>query len=362
VATRLNAVTLQIGRQGVFSPVAELEPVELGGVTVKRATLHNLDEIARLSLKLGDEVFVKRGGEVIPKITGRTERERDGSESATTLPTECPFCNSTLNIDERAHNLACPNRECPGRLAERIAYFASRGVMDIEGMSGKTAERLVSEKLVEDVDGIYRLEHEQLVALERFAEVSVDNLLAAIESSKGQPLWRVVTALEIPQVGSQTAKLLSREFGSMDTIASASRERLEQVQGIGPLMAEDIVGWFADAQNRTLVDRLAAAGLRMTEASSGGKTGYFSGKTVVLTGTISFASRDQMKDWLEVNGATVSGSVSKRTSLVIAGENPGSKHAKAQQLGVEIWDETQLNEFMRGQPSLPADKPAWWPF
>jgi DNA ligase (NAD+) len=357
VKTRLNSVTFQIGRQGVFSPVAELEPVELGGVTVKRATLHNLDEIERLGLKLGDEVHIKRGGEVIPKIIGLTERERDGSEEEIPYPGKCQHCGNTLFIDEKAHNLACPNRECPGKLTERLAYFASRGVMDIEGMSGKTAERLVSEKLVEDVDGIYRLEHEQLVALERFAEVSVDNLLAAIEGSKAQPLWRVITTLEIPQVGSQTAKLLAREFGGMENIAAASRERLEEVHGIGPLMAEDIVGWFAGSQNRALVDRLAAAGLRMAEDTSGEKPGYFAGKTVVLTGTISFASREQLKDWLELNGATVSGSVSKRTSLVIAGANPGTKHSKAQQLGVEIWDETQLNEFMRGQPSLPVDKP-----
>lgn len=361
VATRLNDVTFQIGRQGVFSPVAELEPVEFGGVTVKRATLHNASEIARLGLMLNDEVYVKRGGEVIPKILGRTDRERDGTEAEILYPANCPHCGSELVGDIRAHNLACPNRECPGRLAERLAYFASRGVMDIEGMSGKTAKRLVSEKLVHDVDGIYRLKREQLVALERFAEVSVDNLLAAIESSKRQPLWRVVTALEIPQVGAQTAKLLAREFGSMDSIAEASRERLEQVHGIGSLMAEDIMSWFADEQNRALMDRLAAAGLRMTEDTSGEKPGYFAGKTVVLTGTISFASRDQLKDWLELNGATVSSSVSKRTSLVIAGANPGTKHSTAQQLGVEIWDETLLNEFMRDQPSLPVDKPAWWP-
>jgi len=359
--TRLNGVTWQISRQGVFSPVAELEPVALGGVTVRRATLHNQDEIARLGVLIGDDVYLKRGGEVIPKITGRVDRERDGTEQPVLPPSECPYCRTALAPDERAHNPACPNRDCPGRLTERLAYFASRGVMDIEGMSRKTAERLVEEGLVHELDDLYQLDRAALVALDRFADVSVDNLLAAIAASRRQPLWRVIAALEIPQVGSQTAKLLAREFGSLAAIDAAGQERLEQVYGIGPLMAADIAGWFSDERNRDLVERLAAAGLRVSAATGEQGPGVFDNKTVVLTGTISFATRDELREWLELNGATVSGSVSKRTALVIAGSSAGSKLARAEKLGVEVWDEDHLHKFMAETETRPASKPAWWP-
>ncbi len=360
--TRLNAVTFQISRTGLFSPVAELEPVGIGGVTVSRATLHNLDEIARLGLLLGDEVYVKRGGEVIPKITGRTARERDGSETAIQYPTACPYCGSALAIDERAHNWACPNRDCPGRLAQRLAYFASRGVMDIEGFSEKTAQKLVESAVLSDVDGLYALTRERLAGLEGFAEVSTDNLLAAIAGTRRQPLWRVLVALEIPQIGAQTAKLLARHFGSLDALGQAGVDELQRVSGVGPLLAQEIAGWFADARHRELVARLAAAGLRVSEeqAHSGGPL-HFAGQTVVLTGTIGFATREELREWLEHNGATVSDSVSKRTGLVIHGANAGSKLAKARSLGVRIWNEEQLREFMRDTPTQPEAKPAWWP-
>lgn len=359
--TRLNGVTFQISRQGVFSPVAELEPVQLGGVTVRRATLHNQDEITRLGVMVGDDVFIKRGGEVIPKIIGRVDRERDGTERPVEYPGECPHCGSPLQHDERAHNPACPNRECPGRLVERLAYFASRSVMDIEGMSRKTAERLVAEGLVRELDDLYRLNREALMALDRFADLSVDNLLNAINASRRQPLWRVIAALEIPQVGSQTAKLLAREFGSLQAIAKAGCERLEQVYGIGPLMAADIAGWFAEERSRGLVKRLAEAGLRVNEETEKQQPGIFDGKTVVLTGTVSFASRDELREWLELNGAAVTGSVSKRTNLVIAGPGAGSKLSKAEKLGVEVWDEDRLRAFMRETPTRPHAKPPWWP-
>lgn len=359
--TRLEEVTFQISRQGIFSPVAELTPVQLGGVTVKRATLHNLDEIARLDVMLGDEVHIKRGGEVIPKITARTARERDGSEQPITYPTVCPHCGTKLAVDERAHNWACTNRDCPGRLVERLSYFASRGVMDIEGMSRKTAERLVEEGLISDIDGIYGLQRDKLVALERFADVSVDNLLAAVSRSRRQPLWRTIVALEIPQIGGQTAKLLARHFGSLKTLSTAEQPVLEELAGIGPLMARDIVQWFADERNRALLDRLASAGLTTDEDLSPPESGVFADKTVVLTGTMSFATRDQLREWLELNGATVSGSVSKRTALVIAGPGAGSKLTKAEKLGIETWDEARLRAFMREEDTQPAVKPDWWP-
>ncbi|MEZ5338837.1 MAG: NAD-dependent DNA ligase LigA [bacterium] len=365
VATRLNDVSFQISRQGVYSPVAELEPVQLDGVTVARATLHNLDEIERLDIMLGDEVFIKRGGEVIPKIISRSRRERDGSERAIPLPSSCESCGSELELDnERSHNLRCPNRDCQGRLVERIAYFASRGVMDIEGFSRKTAAKLVQEGLVNDLPDLYAISAAQLSELEGFAEISAQNIHDAIQASKAQPLWRVISALEISQVGSQTAKLLARRLGSIEKLAAASTEDLEKISGIGKVMAEDIRAWFADERNMQLVTGLEAAGLMMSEEADGEADSgplLFDEKTVVLTGTISFASRDQLKDWLELNGAKAASSVSKKTHVVIAGPGAGSKLEKAQGFGLEIWDEEKLIEVMRTQPSRPAVKPDWWP-
>ncbi|MCC7478552.1 NAD-dependent DNA ligase LigA [bacterium] len=362
-STRLNNVSFSISRTGVYSPVAELEPVNIQGVTVARATLHNLDEIERLDLMLGDEVFVKRGGEVIPKITGRTARERDGSEKPIVYPDSCQHCATTLVIDERAHNWACPNRVCPGRLAQRIAYFCSRDVMDIEGLSERTAVRLVEAGLVKDIDDLYRLTREQLTALEKFGDVSADNTLAVINGSRSRPLWRVIVALEIPQVGSQTAKLLARHFGSLEALGNASEEQLMEVYSVGKLIAQEIRAWFEVPGNAELCRRLGEVGLKVSEAAAGegGGPQPFAGRTVVLTGTISFATREQLKEWLELNGATASDSVSKKTGLVIAGPGAGSKLAKAEQLGVPVWDEAKLIEFMLSEPSSPEQKPEWWP-
>jgi len=234
-------------------------------------------------------------------------------------------------------------------------------VMDIEGMSEKTAERLVAEGLVSNIDDLYRLTADDLTDLEGYAEVSIDNLLAAIAQSRRQPLWRVITALEIPQVGAQNSKLLAREFGSLAAIGAATTERLQEIHGIGPKMAEAIVSWFAADENQALLERLAAAGLAIATEAETAEPGVFDGKTVVLTGTISFAKRDQLKEWLEENGATVSGSVSKKTALVIAGPGAGSKLAQAEKHGVEVWDEARLVAFMNETATRPADKPDWWP-
>ena len=360
--TTLRAVDFQISRTGVFSPVARLEPVRLGGATIVNATLHNLDEIERLDILVGDEVFIKRGGEVIPKIIGRTDRKRSGDETAIVLPDVCNYCGTPLRLEPRAHNLACENRRCSGRLVERLAYFGSRSVMDIEGFSGKTALKLVEEKLVEDIDGLYRLDREDLAKLEGFADISTDKLLSAIQHSKRQPMWRVIVALEITQVGGQTAKLLAREFDSIAELGNATVERLSSIYGIGSVMAEDIRAWFADEENMALVGRLGAAGLNVREEREtfeGQKP--FAGKTVVLTGTISFATREQLQEWLELNGAKVTGSVSKNTTMVIAGPGAGSKLDKARELGVSVVEENDLIELMRGTPSLPKSKPDWWP-
>jgi DNA ligase (NAD+) len=363
--TRLNGATFQISRNGVMSPVAELDPVQVGGAEIRRATLHNLDEIQRLGVMVGDRVRIKRGGEVIPKITGLAGDQHAPDAQFIKPPTHCPECGTSVVYDERAHNVACPNRECPGRLVERIAYVASRGVLDMEGLSRKTAEKLVAAGLVKNVDGLYRLTREQVSGLEGLGEISAEKLLAVIDRSRNQPLWRVLCALEIPQVGPATAKLLAREFGSVQALAVADAARLSRVYGIGPIMAADIEAWFQDAGNLELVERLDQAGLQTRsdharEVDGGGELA-FAGQTVVLTGTIGFASRDQLTAWLELNGAKAAGSVSKKTNLVIAGESAGSKLDKARELGLTIWDEAELVRQIRAGEFLPQDKPAWWP-
>jgi DNA ligase (NAD+) len=366
-ATRLRAVTFQISRNGVLSPVAELDPVHVGGAEIRRATLHNLDEITRLGVMVNDRVLVKRGGEVIPKIVGLAGDQHAENAELIAPPTTCPECGTILVNDERAHNMACPNRDCRGRLVERLAYVASRGVLDMEGLSGKTAAKLVEAGYVEDIDGLFRLTREQLAGLEGLGELSADKHLAVIERGKTQPLWRILSALEIPQVGSQTAKLLARKFKSVHKLAAVDEAALTQISGIGPLMAQDIAGWFRDERNLALVQRLEAAGVQLSENDAEDASGAldgglpFEGKTVVLTGTISFAGRDQLTEWLEINGAKASGSVSKKTSLVIAGESAGSKLDKAKALGVPVWDEAELRRQMAEVPSLPSAKPAWWP-
>lgn len=359
--TFLRGVTFNISRNGTYTPAADLEPVNIGGAMVKAATLHNLDELERLDLRIGDEVFVKRAGEVIPKVTGRTERARDGSETSIPLPTGCDHCHTPLGLDERSHNLRCPNRRCPGRLVQRIAYMASRGVLDIEGLSEKTAARLIEAKLVSEIDDVFRLTREQLLEVERFADLSADNLLAGIRGARSRPLWRVITALEIPQVGEATAKLLAKHFRSLEALGAASLEKLAAVYSVGKLIAEEIVEWFADAENMALTIRLGEVGVRVSEEEEAqGAPGAFEGRTVVLTGTISFATRDQLKEWLEAQGATVAGSVSKRTGLVIAGEAAGSKLDKARQLGVTVWEEPALLDYLRELPEG-INRPDWWP-
>ena len=359
--TELLDVRFQISRNGVFSPVAVLEPVQLGGATVSRATLHNLDEIQRLGVMLGDRVLVKRSGEVIPKITSLAGSQRSGSERFITPPEVCPYCETALVLDSRAHNMMCPNRVCPGRLSERLAYIASRGVLDIEGMSQKTADRLIEAGMVKRLADIFLLDEKSVARLEGFADVSASNLIAAINATRGRPAWRTLVALEIPQIGAQSAKLLLTAFASIDALASASSDELQSVKGIGPQMAEDITAWFADEENRRYLDELREAGMSFDAEQADTSAKPFLGQTVVLTGTISFASRDQLKECFETLGAAVAGSVSKKTSFVVAGENAGSKLDKAQQLGLRVLDETALVALLMEHEAALPQKPVWWP-
>ncbi|MCD6283400.1 NAD-dependent DNA ligase LigA [bacterium] len=347
--TELEGVTFQLSRTGTLTPVAELKPVEIGGVTVKRATLHNLDEIERLGVAIGDRVRVIRAGEVIPKVEGVAERGENRREILTELPTHCEYCGSRLTRRDDPPNLACPNRECPEVIAQQVAFFAARGAMRIEGLGEKIARRLVQEGLLKDVADIYTLrEHEQeLVALEGLAEISVQNLFAEIEASKRRPFARVLFALGIPQVGAQTARMLTEHFAGIDEMIAAKPDDFAQVYGIGEIVAREIHDFLHDERNRARIERLREAGLQFAAGTEAQTGGFFSGKKVCVTGRIEPFTRDEWKEIIEASGGYFVTAVSKSTDLLLAGEEPGSKLAKAEKLGVEVMDANALREALK---------------
>ncbi len=347
--TELEGVTFQLSRTGTMTPVAELAPVEIGGVTVKRATLHNLDEIERLGVAIGDKVRVMRAGEVIPKVQGVAEVGEKRRDILAKLPTHCESCGTKLVRRDDPPNLACPNRECPEVVAQQVAFFASRGAMRIERLGGKIARRLVREGLLKDVADIYTLrEHErELVALEGFAEISVQNLLAEIEGSKRRPFARVLYALGIPEVGAQTARLLTEHFADIDEMIAAPPERFDEIYGIGEVVAREIWEFLHDERNLKLIKRLREAGLQFASGAEGQAGGFFSGKKVCVTGRIDPFTRDEWKEIIEASGGYFVTAVSKSTDLLLAGEEPGSKLAKAEKLGVEVMDANALREALK---------------
>ncbi len=357
--TRLEDVHFQVGRTGKVTPVAALAPVSIGGITVTRATLHNPDEIARLGVRLGDWVAVERGGDVIPKITEVVEdAEHPRGTEEIRFPTHCPVCASDLVQAEGEVDLRCINVRCPARVREELLHWAARGVMNIEGLGEAMVVQLLGQTpaeehleggqpvqarvpLVRSVADLYRLTHAQLVSLERVGAKTADALLAQIDRSKTAPLQRVLFGLGIRFVGERTALLLATHFGSIDALMGASAEQLEAVNEVGPRVAQAIVEFFAEESNRTLVGELQGLGFTMPapERRTGGA---LEGKVAVLTGTFPTLSREQAKERVEAAGGKVSGSVSKKTSFVVAGEEAGSKLEKARDLGVEIIDEAEL--------------------
>ena len=357
--TRLENVLFQVGRTGKVTPVAALAPVSIGGITVTRATLHNPDEIARLGVRIGDFVAVERGGDVIPKITEVVEdREHPRGTQEIVFPQTCPVCASELVKAEGEVDFRCINSRCPARVREELLHWAARGVMNIEGLGeamvvqllGQTAddEELedgepvqVREPLVRSVADLYRLTKDQLTSLERVGAKTADALLAQIQRSTAAPLQRVLFGLGIRFVGERTAVLLATHFGSIDAIMNATADELEVVNEVGPRVAQAIVEFFAEERNRTLVRELQALGFTMPapERRAGGP---LEGKVVVLTGTFPTLSREVAKERIEAAGGKVSGSVSKKTSFVVAGEDAGSKLDKARDLGVEVIDEADL--------------------
>jgi len=342
--TRLLAIQVNVGRTGSLNPFAMLEPVEIGGTTVKLATLHNFDLIRAKDLRVGDVVQVKRAGDVIPQVIGPVPEKRDAADlpKVTEIPTVCPSCGTPVERDEEEVAIYCPNVLCPDRQLEAIVHFASRGAMDIRGLSYARVEQFVAAGIVHDVTDLYALTTEQLTELERFADKSAENLIDAISASKAQPLSRLLFGLGIRHVGQTAAQLLARHFGAMDVLSRATVEDILALRGIGETIAQAVVAYFHDPSVAALVAKLAAAGLTMSEPVAVAAGGAFKGMTFVVTGTLPTMSRTEATELIETQGGRVTSGVSKATTAVVVGEDAGSKLEKAKALGIEIIDEAAL--------------------
>lgn len=340
--TVVEDILVQVGRTGALTPVAVLRPVEVGGVIVSRATLHNEDEIQRLGLRIGDTVRVERSGDVIPKVVSVTKAAEDGRSFA--MPTVCPVCGGPVMRLEGEVAVRCLNINCAARLKQTIEHFAARSVMDIDGMGEALVEQLVDRGLVRSVADLYALTAEQLEALERMGKKSAAKIIENIAKSKRQPLARVISGLGISFVGERTAQILAHTFGSIDRLMALSVEELQHAEEVGPKVAQAIRGYFDDERNRHEVERLRVAGLVFEEEVRVKGPGPLTGKTIVLTGTFPTLKREEAKELIEAAGGKVAGSVSKKTSFVVAGEEAGSKLEKAQELGIEVIDEAELRQ------------------
>ncbi|MCU0788744.1 MAG: NAD-dependent DNA ligase LigA [Verrucomicrobia bacterium] len=359
--TRLKAITIQVGRTGALTPVAELEPVLLAGSTIARATLHNEEDMRRKDIRLGDCVMIEKAGEVIPAVVGVVKEQRTGKEQAFRFPATCPECgskvtrsgtNAAAGLEPQESDGAeednvvwrCPNPDCPAQVRGRIEHWCSRGAMDIEGGGEVLAAQLVRSGLVLDVADLYKLSVPEVAALERMGEKSAQNFIAGIEASKRQDLWRLVFGLGILHVGAGVAKALGRAFPSLDELRAASVDQLAAVRDVGAVIARSTFQWFNDGRNRALIERLRKAELNFQSAlyHPQSAAGPLSGLTFVLTGTLPSLTRDEAATRIEAAGAKVSGSVSKKTSYVVAGDEAGSKLEKARKLGVKVIDEAEM--------------------
>jgi DNA ligase (NAD+) len=345
--TQIEDILVQVGRTGKLTPVAALKPVPIGGTTVSRATLHNMDEIERLGVKIGDFVEVERGGDVIPKVTHVIEdKQHPRGHKLFHMPEKCPVCGTHVVRSEGEVDYRCVNANCPAKLREIIRHFASRGVMNIEGMGDVLVNQLTERGLVKNVADIYKLTKDNLLSLDRMGEKSAQNVLDEIEASKKLPLERVIYGLGIRMVGERTAQFLAEHFGSMDDLMNASEEELQNVAEVGPRIANSIVEFFREPSNRKLIDRLRASGLTFTGKKKERGT-KLAGKTFVLTGTLT-RPRDLVKKALEDAGGRVAGSVSKKTDFVVAGADAGSKLDKANELGVSVITEKEMEGLLQG--------------
>lgn len=349
VVTKLLEIELSVGRTGVITPTAILEPVKVAGTTVSRASLHNEDLIREKDIKIGDYVVVKKAGDIIPEVVNVLLDRRTEEQQDFVMPTHCPECDSELVRLEEEVALRCINPKCPAQIREGLIHFVSRNAMNIDGCGEKVITQLFKEQLIEDVADLYTLTQEQLLGLERMGEKSVSKLLTAIEASKGNSLERLLFGLGIRHVGAKAAKTLAQTFGTMETLANATYEELTSINEIGDKMADSVVTFFQQSEVLELMSELKSSNVNMIykgpkPVAIENSDSFFAGKTVVLTGKLEVLTRNEAKDKLEALGAKVSGSVSKKTHVVVAGEDAGSKLVKAEELGIEVWDEKKLIE------------------
>lgn len=349
VVTTLKAIELSVGRTGVVTPTAILDPVQVAGTTVGRASLHNEDLIREKDIRIGDKVVIKKAGDIIPEVVNVLAEQRTGAEVEFQMPTHCPECESELVRIEGEVALRCINPKCPAQIREGLIHFVSRDAMNIDGLGERVVSQLFAQKLIKDVADLYKLTREQLLALERMGEKSVNNLLSAIEASKANSLEKLLFGLGIRLVGAKAAKTLAQQFGTIDLLMQATREELVAINEIGDKMADSIVTFFDSEEVAVLITELKTAGVNTEYTgpkliSAEESDSFFAGKTVVLTGKLEQLSRNEAKEKIEALGGNVAGSVSKKTDLVIAGEDAGSKLTKAESLGIEVWNEQRMLE------------------
>jgi len=340
--TLLEDITIQVGRTGVLTPVAELKSVALAGSQISRATLHNEEEIHRKDIRIGDRVLIEKAGEVIPAIVQVNKGARTGTERPFRMPSRCPVCGTPVSKNDGEVAVRCRNLQCPAQLKSWLRYFASRPGMDIEGMGGKLVEQLVDHGLVVDPSDLYSLSTQDLMALDRMGEKSATKIIAAIDASRTRDFAQLLFALGIPQVGAECARILAQEFGNIDDLMQATPECLEAIRDIGPIVAQLISDYFANEKTQAIIAQLRAAGVNMSQSTMPQTSSIFADKTFVLTGTLSNMSRTVAADMIRERGGKVSSSVSRNTDFVVAGESAGSKYAKAVKLGVRILTEDEF--------------------
>ncbi|MDD5011115.1 MAG: NAD-dependent DNA ligase LigA, partial [Phycisphaerae bacterium] len=336
--TKVTSIDIQVGKTGILTPVANFEPVSLAGTTVKRASLHNFDEIDRLDVRVGDTVIIEKAGEIIPQVIEVKKEHRHKDAKPFRPPSKCPVCDSKVQKDEDGVYIRCASSSCPAQLKEKLRYFAGRDQMDIENLGPALIEQLVDKGLVKDFADLYKLDIFALSSLERMAQKSAQNVLDGIEKSKSQPLSRFLAALGIRHIGIQNAEILAQQFGTIDAIKKATAEELTEIEQIGPVLAKSVYEYFHDGNNLKIIDKLIAAGVN-PEQKQTKQSDKLAGKTFVVTGTLENFSRSQIEQIIKDNGGKVSSSVSKKTDFVLAGAEAGSKLDKANQLGVKIIDE-----------------------
>jgi DNA ligase (NAD+) len=343
--TVVNDIRVQVGRTGTLTPVAYLEPVQVGGVTVSRSTLHNMDEIERLGLQIGDTVLIERAGEVIPHVL--KVMKESANRHPFQMPEKCPECGSAIHKAEDEVAYRCVNAACPAKRRESLLHFASRHAMDIDGLGDKIVDQLVAKGLVKDVADLYTLNLDTLIDLERFAEKSAQNLIDEIEASKKASLARLIYALGIRMIGERTGQLLAAHFSSLDELAAATEDQLLEVGEVGPKVAASIAEFFSESANQKIIKKLDKYGVKPTAEKRVVKSQKFAGKSFVFTGGLANRSREQAAEQVQQHGGKIAGSVSKKTDYVVVGTDPGSKYDKAKELGVTILTEDEFDKLLK---------------